>query len=266
MPTTAIAAQRAAEVLEPRFPGDAAGGEQGRIDRRAVIGLAVDDDDNRRHNEIGDRQRPKMRIGRPRGEAPQAGKPDQRRDGADKKRLLQQQYERRQPDASRGVGAGDAGRTANHVCACQMTLGRRQRHRQRSAGVEPRPRQAASQRRRDDADRERGHVEDDQILALEADADDGAECEPPAFVAAIDEAHENPGAAEPSQRLQAVGRQQHAAGEQRRREQDAEPGQPSGRNGRRRDGGRDRRSARPSPPPPTPGQIFSGVSAVPNSL
>ena len=104
-------------------------------------------------------------------------------------------------------------------------IGQRDRQRQRGAGVEPRARQAAPQRRRDDADRERGHVEDDQILALEADADDGAEGEPPALVAAVDEAHEDPGAGEPGERLQAIGRQQHAAGQQRRREQNAEPGE-----------------------------------------
>jgi hypothetical protein len=91
---------------------------------------------------------------------------------------------------------------------------RQEEQRDPRAKIDMRMKQRAPQRRRDDPGGKPGQIEEDQVLAQQADAGDRAEREPPALIPCLRELHEAPAAAEPDQRLHHVGREQQSVGEE----------------------------------------------------
>ena len=85
--------------------------------------------------------------------------------------------------------------------------------------VDPRTQQRIAPRRGEQAHAQRHHIECDQVLGVEAEPRDGAECQPPALVAGLFQPHQHPPEPEPGQRLKHIGREQHALDEEDRSQQ-----------------------------------------------
>ncbi len=65
-------------------------------------------------------------------------------------------------------------------------------------------------------------------IAEQAEPDNGAEGQPPALVPRLFQAHQDPDAGEPADRLERIGGEDHTKGEELRRQGRAKPGEPLG--------------------------------------
>ena len=92
--------------------------------------------------------------------------------------------------------------------------------------VHPGTPQRFSQWRGQQTHRQRHQIKRDQVFGVEAEPGDGAERQPPAFIACLLQPHQHPAEPKPGERLKQVGREHHALEQENRSPQHAQARQP----------------------------------------